>query len=308
MGTHYWWSEGSTRFDIDSSRLDPTLYGSPTSTLTYDGVTGNSLEFFMSVRNETDTFFKGFFGGGWLNGGSLDDEDFFAGQVKFSDTYSEIDGEGSLYLTLDIGQDFDVGYSGNLVISPFVGFNYWQESIDAYGARCTMGVVDGRQCGFPAGTYGVPSGTKVINNKAMWSSLRLGAEVTARLLNRVTFRGDAAILPAAYLLNEDSHYLRSDLGPMPNIEDSGTGWGYQLEGELKIDVDDNWAVGAGVRYWYAETGGISDFIHLNAESDLQDFTSERLAFSATSPTGSAHSSVRAGDNHADARASDLRTR
>jgi len=29
----------------------------------------------MSVRNETDTFFKGFFGGGWLNGGSLDDED-----------------------------------------------------------------------------------------------------------------------------------------------------------------------------------------------------------------------------------------
>lgn len=118
VGTRYWWSEGSTRFDIDSSRLDPTLYGSPTSTLTYDGVTGNSLEFFMSVRNETDTFFKGFFGGGWLNGGSLDDEDFFAGQVKFSDTYSEIDGEGSLYLTLDIGQDFDVGYSGNLVIRP----------------------------------------------------------------------------------------------------------------------------------------------------------------------------------------------
>jgi len=106
----------------------------------------------MSVRNETDTFFKGFFGGGWLNGGSLDDEDFFAGQVKRSDTYSEIDGEGSLYLTLDIGQDFDVGYSGNLVISPFVGFNSWQESIDAYGARCTMGVVDRRQCGFPAGT------------------------------------------------------------------------------------------------------------------------------------------------------------
>jgi hypothetical protein len=135
VGARYWWSEGSTRFDIDSSRLDPTLYGSPNSTLTYDGVTGNSLEFFMSVRNETDTFFKDFFGGGWLNGGSLDDEDFFAGQVKFSDTYSVIDGEGSLYLTLDIGQDFDVGYSGNLVISPFVGFNYWQESIDAHGAR-----------------------------------------------------------------------------------------------------------------------------------------------------------------------------
>lgn len=275
VGTRYWWSEGSTSFDIDSSRLDPTLYGSPTSTLTYDGVTGNSLEFFMSVRNETDTFFKGFIGGGWLGGGSLDDEDFFAGQVKFSDTYSEIDGEGSLYLTLDVGQDFDVGYSGNLVISPFVGFNYWQESIDAYGARCNRDDVGGAFCG-PPGSTAVPFGTKVITNKSMWSSLRLGTEVTARLFDRVTFRGDAAILPAAYLLNDDSHYLRSDLGPTPNIEDSGTGWGYQLEGELKIDVDDNWTLGAGVRYWYAETGGISEFIESRTEVDLQDFTSERF--------------------------------
>ena len=80
VGTRYWWSEGSTRFDIESSRLDPILYGSPTSTLTYDGVTGNSLEFFMSVRNETDTFFKGFIGGGWLGGGTLDDEDFLPGR------------------------------------------------------------------------------------------------------------------------------------------------------------------------------------------------------------------------------------
>ncbi|MEM9592372.1 MAG: hypothetical protein AAF967_13725, partial [Pseudomonadota bacterium] len=64
VGTRYWWSEGSTRFDIDSARLAPDFYGSPTSTLTYDGVTGNALEFFMSTRNESGTFFKGFVGGG----------------------------------------------------------------------------------------------------------------------------------------------------------------------------------------------------------------------------------------------------
>ena len=274
VGMRYWWSEGSTRFDIDSSRLSP-VYGSPTSTLTYDGVTGNSLEFFMSARNETQTFFKGFVGGGWLGGGSLDDEDYLAGQLKFSDTYSEIDGEGTVYVTLDAGQDFDLGYSGNLVLSPFVGFNYWQESMSAYGARCNPDQVGGAFCGAP-GSTAVPFGTKVINNKSMWSSLRLGAELTARLLDRVTFRGDAAVLPVAYLVNEDSHFLRSDLGPTPNIEDSGTGWGYQLEGELKIDVDDNWTLGAGVRYWYAETGGLSEFVQSRTEVDLQDFTSERF--------------------------------
>lgn len=147
--------------------------------------------------------------------------------------------------------------------------------MSAYGARCNKDQVGGAYCG-PPGSMAVPFGTEVINNKSMWSSLRLGTEVTARLLDRVTFRGDAAFLPAAYLLNEDSHFLRPDLGPTLNIEDSCTGWGYQLEGELKIDVDDNWTVGAGVRYWYAETGGVVDWVHFAEESDLQDFTSERF--------------------------------
>lgn len=275
VGTRYWWSEGSTRFDIDSSRLAPNFYGSPTSTLAYDGVTGNSLEFFMSVRNETDTFFKGFVGGGWLGGGSLDDEDYFAGQVKFSDTYSEIDGEGSVYFTMDLGQDIDVGYTGNLVVSPFVGFNFWQESMSAYGARCNRDDVDGLYCGAP-GTLALPFSAEAINNKSMWSSVRLGTEFTARLLDRLSFRGDAAILPVAYLVNEDSHYYRADLGPTPNIEHEGAGWGYQLEGEFKIDVTDNWTLGAGVRYWYAETGGVVDFVNTRTEVDLEDFKSERL--------------------------------
>ena len=33
-----------------------------------------------TARNETDTFAKGFIGGGGLDGGSLDDQDYFAGQ------------------------------------------------------------------------------------------------------------------------------------------------------------------------------------------------------------------------------------
>ncbi len=157
--------------------------------LSYEGLSTNSLEFYWSVRNETQTFFKRIAGGGWLTGESLDDEDSFAGQVKFSDTYSKIDGDGTFYVTLDVGQDFDVGYGDNLVVSPFLGFNYWEESMSAYGARCNPDQVGGVFYG-PPGSMAVPFGTKVINNRSMWSSLRLGTEVTARLLDRLTFRGD----------------------------------------------------------------------------------------------------------------------
>lgn len=275
LGMRYWWSEGNTRFDINSSRRNPIL-GNPTSTLSYDGTGANSLEFVWGVRNETKTFFKGFIGGGWLDGGSLDDEDFFVGQIKFSDTYSQLDGDGLVYGTMDVGQDFTLVDRGpRVVISPFIGFNYWQETVNGFGARCNRDDVDGLFCGAP-GSIEVPFSTKAISNKASWSSLRLGAELKAKLWDRLTLRGDAAIVPLAYLWNEDSHYLRSDLGPVPNIEDSGTGWGYQLEGEVRLDLTQNWALGAGVRYWYAETNGESDFVNIGVTTELQNFTSERF--------------------------------
>ena len=122
----------------------------------------------------------------------------------------------------------------------------------------------------------VPFSTKVIQNQPNWASLRLGGEFRLRLWDRLSLIADAAALPVAYVWNEDSHFLRKDLGSPPNIVDRGTGWGYQVEGELKIDVDDNWTLGAGVRYWYAETGGVVDWVHFNVESDLQDFKSERF--------------------------------
>lgn len=275
LGLRYWWSESSTRFDINSSKINPLL-GNPTSTLDYEGINANSLEFVWGARNESGTFAKGFVGGGWLTDGSLDDEDFFAGQIKFSDTYSSLSGDDSFYGTIDVGQDFTLIDNGPfVVISPFVGFNYWQETVDGFGARCNRDNVGGAFCGSP-GTVAVPFTTRVITNDQGWASIRLGAELKARFWDRLTLRGDAAIVPGAYLWAEDSHYLRRDLGTVPNIEDHGTGWGYQLEGEVRLDVTQNWALGAGVRYWYAQTNGKSDFIHFDVTSKLDDYTSERF--------------------------------
>ena len=275
VGARYWWSEGQTRFDINSSRIQPIL-GNPTSTLDYDGMNGNAGEFFWSARNETATFAKGFIGGGGISGGSLDDEDYFVGQIKFSDTYSKVKGDSLVYGTIDVGQDFTVlDGASKITLSPFIGFNYWQETVKVNGVRCNADDVGGAFCG-PPGHIAVPFSSRVIKNEANWASLRLGTEVKVKLWDRLTLRGDGAVLPVAYLWNDDYHYLRSDLGQAPNITDSGSGWGYQLEGEVSLDVSRNWSLGAGVRYWYAETNGDSDFIHFNVTSELKDFTSERF--------------------------------
>ena len=275
VGMRYWQSVGSTHFSFNSSKVDPTL-GNPTSVLKYDNMDGYPGEFFWYARNETDTFAKGFIGGGGLSGGSLDDEDYYAGQVKFSDTFSTVKGESLIYGTIDVGQNFTViDGPSKLSLSPFIGYNYWQETATAYGARCNADDVSGAVCGAP-GTVVVPFSTEVIKNKAMWSALRLGGEIKAKLWDRFTVMGEAAILPVTYVMNEDSHLLRGDLGRPPNIEDHGFGWGYQLEAALRYDITPGWSAGAGVRYWYAAVGGSTEFIHFDTRVPLKDFTSERF--------------------------------
>ena len=280
IGARYWQSVGKTRFSINSSKQDPAL-GNPTSVLTYEDMDGYSGEFFWYARNETNTFAKGFIGGGGLTGGNLDDEDYYAGQIKFSDTFSQLKGESLIYGTIDFGQHFTLSDGpSRLSLSPFIGYNYWQETATGYGARCNPDDIDGAVCGVP-GEVVVPFSTEVIKNKAMWSALRLGGEAKAKLWNRLTVMGEAAILPVTYVMNEDSHFLRADLGRPPNIEDRGIGWGYQLEAALRYDITPGWSAGAGVRYWYAEVDGKSEFVHLDVKVPLEDFTSERFGVYAT---------------------------
>ena len=275
VGIRYWQSVGSTRFNFNSSRQNRAL-GNPTSVLKYDDMDAYSGEFFWYARNETGTFAKGFVGGGGLNAGSLDDEDYLAGQVKFSDTYSRLKGDDLIYGTIDVGQHFTlIDRADKLWLSPFIGFNFWQETATAYGARCNNDDIHGAVCG-PVGTVVVPFSTQVIENQANWSSLRLGGELKAKIWDRFSVIGEAAVLPVAYLWNEDSHFLRGDLGRSPNIVDRGLGWGYQLEAALRYDLTPGWSAGAGVRYWYAQVDGKTEFVHFNDEVELKEFTSERF--------------------------------
>lgn len=274
LGGRYWWSEGNTHFAINSSKLSPNL-GNPTSTLNYDNLIGNAGELTWRARNETDTFAKGLVGAGGLSGGTLTDRDFFAGQVKFSDTTSAVNGNNLIYGTIDVGQSFKlIEAATKLSFNPFVGFNYWQETAEARGARCNPDQVGGLYC--PAGEMVIPATAKAITNQANWASIRLGAETRLKLWDRLTLIGDAAVLPLAYLWNEDSHHQRKDLGLSPNVEYQGSGWGYQLEGELRYDVTPAWSLDTGVRYWFAETNGSAKFVHHHQQSRLTEFESERF--------------------------------
>jgi len=276
LGLRYWASEGKTTFNFSSNAVNSAL-GSPTSKLSYDGMNGNSGELVWRGQNEAKTFAKGFIGGGGLNGGTLDDEDYLAGQVKFSDTTSNVDGDSLIYGTIDLGQRFDlIDAATKFSIGPFVGFNFYQETASAFGARCNRDDIDGALCGSP-GSIAVPFSTEVIKNEANWASLRLGGEARLKLWDRVTLITDVALLPVAYLWNNDSHLLRDDLGSRPNIESKGTGWGYQIEAEARYDFGAKWSAGAGFRYWYAEVSdGKTDFVNLGAKVDLSKFSSERL--------------------------------
>jgi len=273
LGTRFWASEGKTRFDFNSSRVNPAL-GNPTSILDYSDIDGYSGEFVWHVRNESDTFAKGFVGGGGLTGGSLDDEDFFADRIKFSDTFSKLDGNDLLYGTIDVGQRILL-MDRFVALSPFVGFNFWQENVLGYGVRCNPDDIGNIFC--PVGDVVVPFSTKVIGNRVNWASLRLGGELRVKFWDRLTLIGDAAVLPVAYVWTYDSHFLRKDLGDVPNIEDRGSGWGYQLEAEARYDFTPNWSAGAGVRFWRAEAGrGNNEFVNFGLKVPLNDYTSERF--------------------------------
>jgi hypothetical protein len=160
----------------------------------------------------------------------LADEDLFAGQVKFSDTFSRIEGNSLVYGT--ITWDTTSGAT-KLTVGSLAGFNFWQETQVGFGARCNRDDVDGAVCG-PPGFIEVPFSTKVIRNQPNWASLRLGAELRVRLWDRLSLIADAAALPVAYVWNEDSHYLRKDIGTVPNIVDRGDRLGLPARGRSPL--------------------------------------------------------------------------
>jgi len=109
-GARYWYSTGGTSFAFKNGS---PIAGNPTSTIDWSGTTGHSAEVFARIDHlPSQIFVKGLFGGGRIGGGHMDDRDFFVGQIKLSDTTSEINGDSMRYAILDVGYK---GYESDVV-------------------------------------------------------------------------------------------------------------------------------------------------------------------------------------------------
>lgn len=108
-----------------------------------------------------NTLAKGFVGAGALSVANLDDHHFFAGyqilrhrqQHQRQRSNLRHDRCGPRLHAARQAQKGDV--------QPLIGFNYWQEEAEAFGARCNRDDLAGAFCGPPSSIV-VPFSTKVI--------------------------------------------------------------------------------------------------------------------------------------------------
>jgi hypothetical protein len=193
---------GSFAVAHDSSVLAPSL-GSPTSILAYDGFVAPSLT--LGVRGPVGPGRIDLSLETMLLGGRLEDMDFLSGQIVSGDTFSAMQGV-SARLTATYAPDaFSATVFGG-TLTP-----YGMATVRATQFR-NFGVTCGSVC--PGGP--VAAGTEVIAQS--FASWRVGAGLawSAALspADRITVSADAGAGGASLA---DSHLLRSDLGPSPNI-------------------------------------------------------------------------------------------
>jgi outer membrane protease len=248
FAARFWYGSAKT----GKSLYDPSLSNGMISRLTYGGLNSYSGELYGRVTLWNGWFAKGYFGGGGLAGGHLQDEDFPPVLGSYSSTTSDQHGGHLAYGSFDAG--YDVVRGGNFRIGAFAGYHYFNEAVNAYG--CTQSTGNPFIC--PPGA--VSASTEAISQNNTWQSVRLGLD-GAVTLGHFTLSAEGAWLPYVNLSGADTHYLRIGnafgdfTGPIP---ENGIGQGYQLEALLSYNVTRNASVGIGGRYWHMQTNGSSN--------------------------------------------------
>lgn len=264
VGVRWWVSTGETKISHNAQGLDPSL-GNPTSVLVYENLDANTFELFARQNFRNHLFLKAFVGAGDINRGAFDDEDFNAAQIKTSDTHSSVTQGRIGYGAIDLGYHWVLS-EGAVSLGVFGGFAQWTEEYDAYGSSTTVGNIPN-----------ISRDVNVISNRLRWRALRAGF-AGQFAFGRARASVDVALVPYAKLYNEDSHHLRDDLGPVPNIIDEGEGWGMQFDAELRWEIMRRTELGVGWRVWYMEVrDGTTDFrnFSIGGEAPLVDFYTRR---------------------------------
>ncbi|MEW6454224.1 MAG: hypothetical protein AB1490_26525 [Pseudomonadota bacterium] len=272
IGTRYWYSGGNVRFGF--TNMNPN-FGSPTSTLDWRGLEAHTGEVFARLDHTSSGFFvKGVAGMGAITRGRMDDRDYFLQQILFSDTTSDVKGSPVTFATIDFGW----GYKPmpGMWIGGFIGYHYWREKMTGYGLICNA--IDPRLIGgCTPGSVEFGFETPVIIYEPTWHALRLGFESKVAIDDRWSVNGEIVGIPFAMVENKDSHLMRTDLGPSPNIiTKSSAGYGVQAEVFVNYALTPNIEVGGGLRYWqFVTQHGQTTFTGLGNSFPIDRFEQTR---------------------------------
>lgn len=257
LGGRYWYSWGRHKYDLGLLKSDQVPSYSLISRLTYDDIDASTGEVTGRVTAPWNLFAKGFVGGGTITGGHMNDEDFniegdlesspgVKERIPYTNTLSpKVTGDIPTYGTIDLGYDW--WRAPTYRVGTYVGYNYYRETMGAYGVYQTANA-DGP---FGPGVGGplAPTGHAIITQEATWQSLRLGASAEFNLAPHLKLSGDAAFLPYVTVDAEDVHF-QGNTSTIASINPlHGNGIGTQLEAMLSYDITEQLSFGVGARYW-----------------------------------------------------------
>jgi hypothetical protein len=246
IGARYFLSSGRTKIDVGGIDQPPPGFfpGVEFSRLTYSSLTANSGELFGRAEHRSGFFAKGVVGGGSINKGNLQDEDFPVGLFPntYSNTSSDQRGGTLRNAIIDLGWDWRGDtFRGGF----FAGYSYYHEVLNAYG--CTQAALS-LIC-----VPSIPSSILGITQDNSWHSLRLGYNGQWQFAPGWRLETDMAWMPFAVLSADDTHFLRPDIGG-PTDETGRTIFGLQLEALVSYFWN-GFSIGVGGRYWRWRTDG-----------------------------------------------------
>jgi opacity protein-like surface antigen/outer membrane protease len=264
-GGRYWYSFGRFQKDLPAGPANDKVLA---SRLTYDNLTANTGEFFGRVDTPVNVFLKGYVGGGSVNSGRLNDEDWglvppLANFASYSNTTSNVTGP-LFYGTVDVG--YDVFHGPGYKIGAFVGYNRYSYTMSAAG--CTQIANPNSDC---VGNNAVPASVVGIIETDTWDSLRVGASAETMLFDRWKLSGDLAYVPYTQFTGTDQHVLRDIVS-----DERGHGQGVQAEAFLSYLVTNAFSVGVGGRYWSLWTTSGSDVANGISQARNDTYSAERL--------------------------------
>lgn len=247
-----WALETGMRYWLGFGKYVKDLYGSipeagMVSRLTYENYVSNSAEAFWRLGHYNGVFIKGYFGGGSINGGRLIDEDFPPVTVPYSSTNLNQKNGTLNYFSADLG--YDLIQQEFWRLGGFIGYHRWMERYNSFGCEQLAG---NREI---CGNVSTPYTVDVLNNNAVWNSLRLGANGFVNVSDTLNLIVDVAYVRSNLTAN-DYHNLRPDIRGM--LED-GSGNGVQLEALLAWQYTPNLNLGIGGRWWSVVANGFSHF-------------------------------------------------